>query len=100
MKHSSGPWFIDGKDICSTEKNEQLSSAYVFNPLVCTMVYEDGFGTQEKNAQLIISSPDMLAVCERAEEYFRNNENVKNMVGPEYGIWHNLRQVIDKARGI
>ncbi len=36
----------------------------------------------------------VLAAIE-AEQYMRKLVNVKNMDGPEYGIWHRLKTAID-----
>lgn len=41
----------------------------------------------------------MIEVLKRAEAYFRGNKNVQDMNGPEYGIWHNIISLIEKAEG-
>lgn len=52
-----------------------------------------------ENAALIAAAPEILSALKEAEAYFRELENTKNMIGPEYGIWHRIQARIELAEG-
>lgn len=76
------------------EKYENIT-VFADNDEICEL-YD---GDQLANARLISAAPEMLKALKRAESYYRENKNTKNMNGPEYGIWHNIISIIEKVEG-
>jgi hypothetical protein len=88
-EHTPGPWTADVDQVFGRDGKIVAD---------CKWTYAD-ITLRKANALLISAAPDLMEVCKRAEEYFKHLPNTENMIGPEYGIWHNLTQGIAKAEG-
>jgi len=100
-KHTAGPWrqgpYVS-MEIVQDKNKEKTGHIGVKIAHVCHFAGTRR-ETAEANAKLISAAPDMLAALKEMAEYMKSNKNVQNMQGPEYGIWHRAKAIIDMAEG-
>ena len=92
-KHTPGPWFYTYGAVYTDEEGTNRIGLADRDNTNTTPTERDS------NCRLMAAAPDLLEVCKRAAAYFKTNKNTEKMIGPEYGIWHNLMEAIEKAEG-
>lgn len=94
MKHTPGPWVVDGARIYGGRDGDKTG------PLIATTAYLREAGTEIGNAHLIAAAPDLLAALEVAHHILAGFATGNlNTINYDHPALKNARAAIARAKG-